>query len=117
MVAGSGVSYELPERSFAATAVASAANRCVRETPLRASVAASGVRFGFPAVTGAATRLAVTNMGGRLVASVPLAKSTEALELNGRNGSGPRLAPGCYMASLVETGRTVSSCIFTIAGN
>jgi hypothetical protein len=112
---GSGVSYELPVKSFEAVAVANpAAGRAVTPERMKAFVNSGNLYLRFPPVAGSAAVMLLSDMAGRRVAVLPVAKNSIGLSLPLPGSSGVNLSAGCFFAALREGNRTVQSCVVMV---
>jgi hypothetical protein len=110
---GSGITYELPVKSIGSTAVvtgqraASRVNRSIDVATMN-----NGIAIKFTSVSGNASSLKMTDMHGRLVVSIPLGKNARQAVVE-RN----RMAPGCYIAAIIDNGTVLQSGVFSVSGN
>lgn len=112
---GSGVAYELPANTFSVTAVQrTAAGPSVTAGEFRAVVGRTGISFMVPEVGAAGATVLVTDMAGRQVAVLPVAKGQAGTALLQQSGSGARLSSGCYFAALRTAGQTLHTCRVTV---
>ncbi len=111
---GSGVAYELPANGLAAVATPAAVARTAAAAGIRAVVNSNGVRFVFGTLPESGAELVLSDMAGRRVAAVPVAKGRAGTALLLPSSSGVRLSSGCYFATLRTAGQTLHTCRVTM---
>jgi hypothetical protein len=109
---GAGISYELPEKSIASTAIVTGHNAAPRvNRTINALSMNNGIFVEFTPVSGKNTMLTMTDMHGRLVASISLAVNAQQAIIQ-RN----RTVPGCYIVSIIDNGKLLQSGVISVTG-
>ena len=112
---GSGVTYELPASELLSSGVRPAgAARTAAPTGMKLVVKNGAVNVQLSSTTGSGLVLTLSDMAGRRIAALPVAKNAGMMSLPLRGAHGPLFAAGCYLVSLSEGTRTLQSCPITV---